>query len=99
MYHLEILEEIDSLGPVQVLLKYTLWGCSLRIFIFRKLTQLILLLFSFGSQIKWMQWFVPQILPSARVHFTKAATSLGAARTQGLVDVTGQNLIGIFYLE
>lgn len=46
-----------------------------------------------------MQWFVPQILPSARVHFTKAATSLGAARTQGLVDVTGQNLIGIFYLE
>lgn len=46
-----------------------------------------------------MQWFVPQILPSARVHFTKAATSLGAACTQGLVDVTGQNLIGIFYLE
>lgn len=72
----DFLKETDSVGPVQVSLKYTLWGCCLRICIFRKWTHLVQLLSSLRSQTKWLLSFVAQILPSWRVNPPIATNSL-----------------------
>lgn len=54
----DFLKETDSVGPIQVSLKYTLWGYCLRICIFRKWTHLVQLLSSLRSQTKWLLPFV-----------------------------------------